>query len=72
MYRIKIKQSEKSLSKKNKITIKSPLILTKQDFIFIFNKKIKKINKLRKGNTYFTIITFWKNIYNNNIYKIDI
>ena len=68
----KIKLTEKTTNNNNKIVLESILKLTKKDIQFLFNKKIIKINTLIKKNIYIIIITFKKEIKNNNIFYLNL
>lgn len=68
----KIKITEKATNNNNKIILESVLKLTKKDIQFLFNKKIIKINTLIKKNIYIIIITFKKEIKNNNIFYLNL
>lgn len=67
----KIILSEKAVRESRKLRIESEVILSKFDFIFLFNKKIKKINKFHRNNKRIYIITFFDNIKNKNVYRVN-
>jgi hypothetical protein len=67
----KIILSEKAIKDNKKIRVESEVILTKLDFGFLFNKKIKKVNKCYKKNKRIYIITFNNNVKNRNIYRLN-
>ena len=68
----KIRSTEKALNSDKKLLVESKVILYKSDFIFLFNRKIKKVNKLNRNNKRIYIVTFYKSINNNkNIYKLN-
>ena len=63
--------SEKAIKDSKKLKIQSEVILSKYDFDFLFNRKIKKINKLYKMKKRIYIITFYNQINNSNVYRIN-
>ncbi len=67
----KIRITEKSLINKKKLLIESRLDLSKQDFLFIFNTEIIKINKQKKKHTNIFILTFNKPLLNKDIYFLN-
>lgn len=67
----KIILSEKAVRESRKLRIESEIILSKFDFIFLFNKKIKKINKFHRKNKRIYIITFFDSINNKNVYRVN-
>lgn len=56
--------TEKSIKKPNKLLFETNIKLKKEDFIFLLNKKLKKINR-KKNKIY--ILTLDKYINNNNL-----
>lgn len=67
----KVILSEKSIKDPKKLRVESSVVLTKNDFLFIFNKRIKKVNKLIRKNRCIYIVTFFEKIINENVYRID-
>lgn len=63
--------SEKAIKDNKKLKIESEIILSKSDFVFLFNKKIKKINKCYTKYKRIYIVTFKDNVNNKNIYRIN-